>query len=444
MPDVERRALHLLVPDVDSQAILATADGALPRLDVELEAGETTVLGGRRALLATWGVAPPILEIQFDLEVAQEDLGADGVPTLLAFEAPPDGWSPPAGLVWRPLGDPDPDVADGLRPWLARLLAERRASVPPPPLRPRWARSGWYERATTWMGAQLAEMGRPPIGPIEQVRHWGISALMRVDTAGGRVWFKAVFPGFAHEPVVSQLLHDRCRGAVTPVLAIDAEEGWLLLDDVGADILADHPEHDAAAVRRLVEIQRAFVDRTDELVGVGCRHRPFGALAQELATVLADPTVLEHVELTASRTTELVVWVDAAATELADLSYPDTLVHGDFHPGNVHVVDGEPVLIDWSDAAISHPLVDTLTWKDWFPDEPERTAGVWDAVVEAWADVCPVADVTRLRPQLEGVIAAYHTVSYAGIVIELEGPRRVEHADGLQSFLAHLDAAVPR
>ena len=54
-----------------------------------------------------------------------------------------------------------------------------------------------------WKNAGLDQFGhdcRHATGPVEQVRHWGISAVLRVPTDGGPVWVKEVFPVFAYEP----------------------------------------------------------------------------------------------------------------------------------------------------------------------------------------------------------------------------------------------------
>src|SRR3712207_8428493 len=42
----------------------------------------------------------------------------------------------------------------------------------------------------------------------------------------------------------------------------------------------------------------------------------------------------------------------------------DTLVHGDFHPGNVRVDGASITLIDWGDAFVGHPGFDALRLTD--------------------------------------------------------------------------------
>lgn len=49
---------------------------------------------------------------------------------------------------------------------------------------------------------------------------------------------------------------------------------------------------------------------------------------------------------------------DAARRRLAALPDGGVLCHGDFHPGNVLLAPGGPVVIDWGSAARGHPLGD--------------------------------------------------------------------------------------
>ena len=42
------------------------------------------------------------------------------------------------------------------------------------------------------------------------------------------------------------------------------------------------------------------------------------------------------------------------------IPYRNTFIHGDFHPGNIMVSDGELILIDMGDAGIGHPIADLL------------------------------------------------------------------------------------
>ena len=45
---------------------------------------------------------------------------------------------------------------------------------------------------------------------------------------------------------------------------------------------------------------------------------------------------------------------------VAACGVPDTLVHGDFHPGNVAGRPDDYVILDWGDSFVGHPLLDEL------------------------------------------------------------------------------------
>ncbi len=426
--------------------MLVAADGALPRVRVEWFAADWLATAAGRVLREIWGLEVAILEMYGEDDDDSPGAGAEMVaaPVLVVVEAADVGWRAPTDCRWWPLGGADPGAAPSLRPRLIELLAEWRGRCEVAMLRPPWARPGWHRRARDWISQRLVEAGRPPTGPIEQVKHWELSAVMCVDTARGRAWFKAVFPLFDHEPVVTALLDREMPGTVAAVIAIDHIEGWLLLDDVGSEFVADHPEADAATIRRLVECQRSFIGRTDDLLAIGCPVRPFRRLAHDLAVALADPALRAWVDVADQRVDVLVAWVDGIAAEIDRLGFPDTLVHGDFHPQDAVVTSDGPVIFDWSDAAIANPLVDAMTWSGWLNRDAERGERAWRAFLDAWADVCPIERVEPRRPQLAGLAAGYHTVSYAGIVSRLELTRRSHLAGALDHYFRILDHSVPR
>ena len=439
------RALRFLVPDVAGAHLLLAADGSLPSRTVTLADDETTVQGAIRTMRDDFALDVPLLEVHFDYGFAHDDQGEGAVPALVVAEPPAEDWSPPDDVAWSPLATADPAVESGLTGRLGELLAEHRGDLPIASLRPRWARTGWHARATGWMFGKLDELGRPPTGPIEQVRHWGISALMRAPTDGGSVWFKAVLPLFAVEPAITALLAQAAPEAVVPVLAHDDAQGWLLLEDVGSTMVVGHAEADAPTIAALVALQRGLAGGLDDLAAVGAPRRPFAEVPDALDRALRDPETAGWVHLEPARIDRLVSAARDAAATIDALGFPETVVHGDFHPANVALRDGHPVIFDWSDGAIAHPIVDAMTWVSWLQDDdPERAARAWHTFLEAWSDVCPPETAEAARPALRVAAAAYHAVSYHAIVMHMEPHRRPETADGLEQYVRHLDEAVPR
>lgn len=437
-----RRRVHVLAVDAGRSAVLVDAVGALPVIALELADGETTATGVRRAAPVEVGLDEPVVEVVFDDDVVAADDPSLEVPTMVLLDPAPPGWTPPPGLTWHPMAAGPPVAPPVFAARVAERLQEWTGERPVPDERVPWGCFGWYDEAAAWIRRELAACGRRPVGPIEQTRHWAISAVLRVGTDQGPVWFKAVPAVFAHEPAVTALVARERPDDVVAVLAVDTARGWLLLGDVGGVSAADDPADSAEPVARMAAVQRHFAGRVAELVAAGVPDRRLSTLPARLADALAAPEARRWLDVDDRRVDALVTWVTAAAAGVAALGLPDVLVHGDFHPGNVVRTERGPAVFDWSDAAVGHPFVDVVTWTSWLRDDAAATDRVWDGMAAAWADVCPVDAVRHERPTLAGVVAAHHVVSYAAVVAGTERCLQFQHADGLREYVADLELAV--
>jgi aminoglycoside phosphotransferase (APT) family kinase protein len=430
---------HLLMPQANHGAILVDAHGSLPLLSLDLKEEDTVVVGVRRALRSAWNLDAVVLETH--LPPAPEGSSDDHV-ALAVIDAPDPRWTAPAGTRW----DQSPrELPERVGPRAATWLGEWEAGAEPPPLRPRWARPGWHARAAAWIRAALEQAGRPAAGEIEMRRLWGISAIARIATAdGGTAWFKAVFPPFKAEVTVTRFLEASTPDAVPHVIAAEGDAGWLLLDDLGAEPIGSAATDDqlAAAIRRLVQIQASMAGREDELRAVGVADRPLRRLADDVAVAMDDPAEIEGPDVAPERLATVVDWVRRQSDWLDAVGLPDTLVHGDFHVLNVMERDGEPVIIDWSDAAISHPLLEIGPWfgHPMTPGDPDRS---WAAWLDALSALGPVGAVRGERERVLGLASAFQLVSYAAIVRGLEPANRYQLSDGVRDFWSLLDARVP-
>jgi hypothetical protein len=436
-----RRRLHLLVPSADAGSVLVTEDAHLPVMDLDLAPGETTVSGARRAMRERFGLDRPVTELTFDPAAGSAPPGATVV-ALIGVEPAPSEWAPPSPWRWAALRDPDPTTDAALAPRLRRLLAERRGEQPIPPQRPPWCQAGWYDHAARWIERSLEANGSAPAQSIVQHRHWGISALMRVETGDGTCWFKAASAHFNPEARHTAWLSEVAPGAVPPVVASDADEGWLLLGDVGSDSFDARLDDPEAAITTLVSMQRRLHVARDELLARGLPDRRLPRLPQELARAISRPEIERLVTLPRSRLDQLVGWLGDAVPIVDALGLPDTIVHGDFHPGNAVLDDGRVVIMDWSDIAVSHPLVDAATWMWWSDDDEAQRSRAWSVFTRAWDDVVPAATLDAHRHTIEATAAAYHCVSYADLLASVE-PDHHADLDGLTSFLTKLDRLAP-
>jgi len=204
---------------------------------------------------------------------------------------------------------------------------------------------------------------------LEPVRLWPLSAVLR----NGPVWFKAVFPLFHHEPAITVAVG-------SPVVhRADHERGWMLMREVRATAADDHHE----AMRALAAVHRAWTSRVDEALALGAPDR-------------RAPSVL-----------------------------PPTLIHGDFHPGNV--VGG--TIIDWSDAAVANPLHDV---NHYLLHVEEELRG---SLIETYAESWPGVDVRAQADACEPETYEYIAQSYAQITAALAPDDRWWFADEEERWL---------
>jgi hypothetical protein len=352
---------YALVPNADRTAVFAT-DGALPA--VAAERIRTAVVP--ETLERELGLRAPFLRAAAVVRDADEKLTT----ALLEFDAPRSS----SRATWVRLDETPALVPPELRQAAERWVAEQ-LGAPIPPERAPWARPGWLAEAEAWIGANTELVEEPRLHA-----QWPLSSVLRAATPDGVVYFKAAFPLFHHEPGVTAAVAREHPGVVPSVIAIEPERGWLLMRELRGSLLGEldrsrWPE----AGPLLAEIHRTWSSRRDEILALGAVDRGLDTLAvpEELGAELE---------------------------ALHDLGWPETLVHGDFHPWNV-VADKGLVLYDWSDACLSHPLFDLLTYgRD--EDRPGLLAA-YGVSAETFAIAEPLACI-------------HHAISYERILEALE------------------------
>ncbi|MFD7734957.1 phosphotransferase family protein [Kitasatospora phosalacinea] len=261
------------------------------------------------------------------------------------------------------------------------------AAVPGPggdgghPLRLRWASADGLAAEWAWADGELAALGRPRGGPVEQVRSWNLSALSRFPTADGPVWLKSTPPFAVPEAAVIARAGRADPGLVPRVLAADGRR-VLLADVPGVDCWGVPEDGMLAVVDRWAAVQAAVAaDGPDGLADCSpaALAERFPALLERLRPELS------AVEYAQGR--ELAATLPELAARLDRCGLPSTLVHGDFHPGNWRFDGERPTVLDFSDAAWGHPALDGLRPAPFL--SPERWADVRSRWVAAWRALAP-------------------------------------------------------
>jgi len=98
------------------------------------------------------------------------------------------------------------------------------------PLRAAWARPGGVADTIAWADDALAGIGRPRIGPADQIKTWNLSSVLRLPTAAGDVWCKSVPPFLTHEGAIIELVGMLVRPfALTMRLAANMTGGHIAI-----------------------------------------------------------------------------------------------------------------------------------------------------------------------------------------------------------------------
>jgi hypothetical protein len=346
--------------------------------------------------------------------------------TVYAMENHSPAWNPPPGAIW--VDRTGLSAVDLARPEQRELLERwfaRRDAMVIPANRPPWYQPGWFARASGWVLAQLEHLGTPATGPVEQLRAWERSTTMRVPTANGMVYFKAVPAMFAHEPALTQVLAMRDPAHFPEVLALDRERGWMLMPDAGSQRLDHVPDLASwqAALRTFAQVQIALTSSVGDLARLGCPNRPLNLLAAQIDGLLADTAALTPpgAALSDAEIAALRGWatdLKAMCAELARAPIPPTLEHGDFWAGQVVLRGNEYIFIDWSDSSIAHPFFsisffsDTAESEEFLPGVPDLREQLRDAYLEPWAAYAPRAELIAIFDLAQSLSAVHNAVTY--------------------------------
>jgi Phosphotransferase enzyme family len=217
-------------------------------------------------------------------------------------------------------------------------------------------------------------------------RPW--SAIVRVPTAQGDVWFKENAPASDYEPALTELLAKSRPDCLPETIAWEGPR--ILTKDVGPrlrnvlDAGKASPSWDEI-LPLYAELQIDFMGLVDEALALG--------------------TPDDRPELLPDRYVGLggtgLVLVRAAADRLAS-TLPLTVAHMEAHNGNIFVRDGRPVLIDWAEAVVTHPFVGPLlalrsaTERAGYRPGSREVERLRDAYLEPFSTFAPLSELVPL------------------------------------------------
>ncbi|KAB1906131.1 phosphotransferase [Micromonospora sp. AMSO1212t] len=308
----------------------------------------------------------------------------------------------------------------------------------PHPLRQPWAEAGGPADSVAWATGELRRLGRR-VTAVAQQRTWNLSAIWRLDTDQGPAWLKQLPPFSRHEPTILAFPVDQgvCVGVDLPgdpnslingpvVLATDGKGRMLLADVPGEDRYGAGEGERAAVAAEHHAVQLRACEVVGELVAAGVPDLRGARLAGWIRERLAGHDV--------SAAAGLLDGLDHRLRQVGDCGLPDTLVHGDLHPGNVRGDDGQRTVIDWADSFAGHPAFDILRLTE--DVDADAAARLIDAWARRWRTDVPGSDPHRAVDLLRPVAPLRQAAVYAMFLDAIEPSEHPYHVHDVPAALA--------
>ncbi|MET0410876.1 MAG: aminoglycoside phosphotransferase family protein [Polyangiaceae bacterium] len=314
-------------------------------------------------------------------------------------------------------------------PRLAAIAPElARRALEPHPLRAPWAEPDGPSTSIAWARRELAARGHRLLC-AEQQRAWNLSAIWRLPCHDGSTfWLKQVPPFFAQESSVLRWLAQHAPGLTTPIVTADEQGRQLLADIPGADRYGCPAPERAAFGQQLHAVQRTALSELDALAQRGIPDLRGPGLASFIRRWLST----SGADLSAAR--PLLDTLEARIAALAACRLPDTLVHGDFHPGNVRSNGERSVILDWTDAFLGHPAFDILRLCEGCSEsDAAPLIAAWSA---RWQTLEPASDPARAIQLARPLAALRNSAVYASFLAQIEPSEHEFHADHVPAWLA--------
>ena len=217
---------------------------------------------------------------------------------------------------------------------------------------------GWTADLQDWAGAAAMRAGLGAIKDFMPFRASRVEAVVAFQTVVDRsIYVKCCAPMPFTEALVTRALGGRYPESVAKTLDFCAERGWWAAEEVSGPSLAER-----LTLKDCLDAIGPFTRMQKELIGCHAIFSEMGLRDLRLAEIdrQIDATLAEIEEVSALSSNELSglsSLLSKATADLAELDFPDSLIHGDLTPSNIKLSRQGPVFLDWEDAAWGPAIV---------------------------------------------------------------------------------------
>ena len=228
-----------------------------------------------------------------------------------------------------------------------------------------FSRLGWFCGLRDWIESVVEPMGFHVNGEFRQLNASPSFSLIRFETDGPALWFKAVGEPNQKEFAITCLLAKFFPKYLPRILRRRSDwNGWLsreapgkLLSDVHGRVLWEQ------AAASLAKLQIQCVDRGSQILSVGARDLASGALCKLVQPYMnavarlmerqtkVPPPILDRKDLSV-----LADLLQSAVDATEAIGIPETIGHLDLNPGNIVASESQCAFLDWAEAYVGNPL----------------------------------------------------------------------------------------
>ncbi len=273
----------------------------------------------------------------------------------------------PNTMKWMPMGALSADSFRREEDFAAidrfRSLATKDIADPKPDP---FLRLTWFREVTDWVNESLGPSRLRLTGPFQQLNACSTFSLIRFETSGTPVWFKAVGAPNTREYPITLALARTCTEFVPKVLATRSDwNAWLAEEAAGISLLSDtHLPHWECAAKSLAGLQMQTISCAPELSPAGARDLScrclgscVGPFLEFLENNARESSPSRELQLPVPELRELRDVLEDVLATLDRLSLPETVGHMDLNPQNIICSDRECVFLDWAEAFLGCPLL---------------------------------------------------------------------------------------
>jgi hypothetical protein len=267
---------------------------------------------------------------------------------------------------WAPLSALSHDSLIGSSDYLAiqQSIAQCSAEGNESPSGP-FARLGWFKELCGWVETVIQPFGFHLNGKVRQLNASPTFSLVRFETGGPALWFKAVGEPNQKEFPITCTLAQLFPGYLPSALAARPEwNGWLTWEAAGILLSEVHeavPWERAATALGKLQIDSIY--HGARIFGAGARDLGAPALfkviqpfIEIMAQLMERQSKLPPAALGRKEMLLLGDRIQSALDALEALGIPETLGHLDLNPGNIIVAPSRCAFLDWAEAYVGNPF----------------------------------------------------------------------------------------